>query len=67
MGIAGHQQLRDQTRPTCLMRGSDASACIAMEVFVEEQVIPEMRVGLHAGVMTECRPAAGPIGQEYPR
>src|SRR5207253_5671551 len=67
MGRAGHQQFRYQTGPTGLMRGSNTSARIAVKIFVEEQVIPEMRVGLHTRVVTESRSAAIAIREEYLR
>src|SRR3954465_10329763 len=67
MGIAGHQQFRYQTGPTGLMGGANASARIAVKVFIEEQVIPEMRVGLHTRVVTESRSAAIAICEEYLR
>ncbi len=40
------QQIRDQTRPACLMAGSNTGAVVAMEVFIEQEQIAPMRVAL---------------------
>ena len=40
------EQLRNQSGPTRLMAGTDAPACIAVEILVEQRVITPLRVGL---------------------
>jgi len=39
------QQLGDQAGPAGLVRGPDAAAIIAVKIFVEQDVVLEMRVG----------------------
>jgi hypothetical protein len=39
-------QFRDQGGPTCLMAGTKASTIVSVEIFIEQQVITPMRVGL---------------------
>ena len=56
MCVTRHEQLRDEPGPARLMRRADAAAGVAMEVFVEQQVIAEMRVLLQARVMREYGP-----------
>src|SRR5262249_56742126 len=43
------QQLGDKPGPTGLVRRADAAPRVAVEVFVEQQVIPEVRVVLVFG------------------
>ena len=38
------QQISDERRPARLMAGSDAAAVVAMEVFVEEDELPPVRI-----------------------
>lgn len=39
-------QRRHQSGPSCLMAGADTSAVVAMEIFVEQQVILPVQVAL---------------------
>ena len=66
MGVARHQQLRDEAGPARLMRGTDAAAGVAVEVFVEEHVIAKMRVLLQSRVMCEHRAVASLIREKDP-
>ena len=40
------QQLRNQRRPAGLMAGAESRAVVAVEIFVEQHVIAEMRIAL---------------------
>ena len=44
--LARLQELGDQAGPAGLVRGAHAAAGVAVEIFVEQDVILEMRVGL---------------------
>ena len=56
----GLQQLGDQSGPAGLVRGAEAAPGVAVEIFVEQQVVAEMRVGLQLVVWpnTARRPCA---------
>src|SRR5262249_52998521 len=58
------QQLGDQRGPTGLMRRADAAPRVAVEVFVKQQVIPEVRVVLVLGRLPEDGPPAALVRQE---
>ena len=60
------EQLCHQARPPGLVRRSDAAAAIAVEVFVEEDVIPEMRVVSQLIVVAEHGTTASSVFQEKP-
>src|SRR5262249_59435688 len=61
---AGLQQLGDQPGPAGLVRRADAAPRVAVEVFVKQQVIPEVRVVLVFGRLAEDRPPAALVRQE---
>jgi hypothetical protein len=63
----GLQQFGDQTGPAGLMRGADASPRIAVEVFVEWDVVPEMHVRLIFLIGSKHGPAALGVAQKDPR
>src|SRR5215469_8183947 len=65
--VAGHQQLRHEPCPAGLMRGADAPPAIAVEVFVEENVVAEVRVLEGALVHAVHRPLTLLVGEEQPR
>ena len=48
-------QIRQQTRPTSLMRGSKSASGVTVEVLVEQYVITKVRIGLKLGVSTQDR------------
>ena len=37
----------DQTTPTGLVRGAQATPVVAVVIFMEEDVVAEVRIGLH--------------------
>jgi hypothetical protein len=49
--LARHQELGDEPGPTRLVRGANAPTRIAVEVLVEQQVVAEVGIPLHARVM----------------
>lgn len=52
--------LRDESGPTSLVAGPDTGAIVAIEVFVEEDVVPPMRIVLEELVVPiEGSPAVG--------
>src|SRR5207237_9117420 len=59
-------QFRDESRPSRLVAGTDPGAVVAVEVLVEEQVIPELRVGLELFGAAEDRTTAAFVPQEDP-
>src|SRR5271168_5003862 len=59
-------QRRHEPGPSCLMTGADASAIVAVEIFVEQQVIAPIRIALELLGSPEHRPPAGLIAQEDP-
>src|SRR5262245_21364906 len=61
------QQLSDQRRPACLMARPDAGSVVAVEVFVERNVVAEVRIGLEFFRPAEHRTVAGCVAQEDPR
>src|SRR5262245_11016976 len=61
------EQLGDEAGPAGLMRGAGAAPRIAVKIFVELQVVAEMRVALQLGVIAEYRPFAVGVAQEQAR
>src|SRR5450755_2725988 len=57
-------ELRDQARPSRLMAGSQARAIIAVEVFVEEQVVLPQRIRLEFLHTSKYRTPARLVPQE---
>src|ERR1051325_2675175 len=49
--VPPHQQRRDQPRPAGLVRCTDPGAVVAVEVFVEKNVITEVRVALQTRIV----------------
>ena len=60
------EQLCHQACPPGLVRRSDATATITVEVFVEKDVIPEVRIVRELIVVAEHGTAAVPVFQEKP-
>ena len=58
--LAGHQQLGDQPGPAGLMRRADTPSAVAMEVFVEQQIVAEVRIRLELRGFAKDR--ASPLG-----
>src|SRR5215469_9590239 len=65
--VAGHQQLRHEACPAGLMRGADAPPSAAVEVFVEENVVAEMRIREGALVHAVHRPTTVFVSEEQAR
>src|SRR5437879_13187740 len=42
-GVARHEKLRHQTGPAGLVRGTDATTSVAVEVLIDEDVVQEVR------------------------
>ena len=60
------EQLCHQARPSSLVGRSNTAAAIAVEVFVEKDVIPEVRIVRELIVVAEHGTAAVPVFQEKP-
>src|SRR6516225_10446188 len=54
----------DNTGPTRLVTGPDAGAIVAMEVLVEQEIVPPVRISLEFSGAAKNRPAAAPVLQE---
>src|SRR2546429_9418087 len=65
-GVTRHEELRHQPGPAGLVRGTDTAAGVAVEVLIEEDVIPVVRVGVSALIEAVDRPASVPICKEQP-
>src|SRR5262249_54800765 len=59
-------QLRDDTRPARLVAGAKACAIVTVEIFVEEDVIFPLRIGLKFLRPAVYRPPARPVAQKDP-
>src|SRR5262245_44755 len=59
-------QLRDDTRPARLVAGAKARAIVTVEIFVEQDVILPLRIGLKFLCTAVHRPPARPIAQKDP-
>src|SRR5262249_37851344 len=60
-GTRGAEEVQhegDQPRPAGLVTGADAGAIVAVKVFIEEQAVPPMGVGLEERCPAEHRAAA---------
>src|SRR5690349_18471508 len=66
-GVCGGKQGGDERRPSGLVSGTDAATVMAVDVFVEENVISETRVRLQLLVVCEDGPAACAIAEEQAR
>src|SRR5450631_3177553 len=64
---ARHEELRDQRRPSRLMRCPDAAVGIAMKILVEWNAVLVVRIALQLRLMTQHRPLAARVLQENPR
>ena len=58
------QEFCDEPGPAGLVAGADARAVVAVKIFIEEQVILPLRIGLESFRTAEHRPAAAAIFQE---
>src|SRR5271167_424919 len=59
-------QAGDDPGPTRLMAGADPGAVVAMEVFVEQQIVPPIRIALEFLGASEHRPPAALVAQKDP-
>src|SRR5215469_3582426 len=59
-------QRRHQPGPSCLVTGADTGAIVAMEILVEQQMIPPVGIALKLFGTPEHRPPARRIAQKYP-
>src|SRR5438105_15770313 len=59
-------QTGDDPRPSRLVAGAEAGAVVAVEVFVEQQMIAPMGIALKFFGAPEYRPPAGFVAQEDP-
>ena len=59
-------QLRDDTGPARLVAGSKARTIVALEIFVEQDVIFPLRIGLKFLRTSIHRPPARPVSQKDP-
>src|SRR5262245_4002438 len=50
------QQLRDQAGPAGLVRGAHPAPAVAVEVLVEQDVVPKMGIALQLRLVAENRP-----------
>jgi len=60
------QQHRNETCPAGLVRRAEALPGVAVEVFVEQDVVAEARIVLQQRYVAEHRPAAVRPAQEQP-
>src|SRR5205085_5067806 len=65
-GVARHEELRHQPGPAGLVRRTDTAARVAVEVLIEEDVVPEVRVGVSALIEAVDRSASVRICKEQP-
>ena len=65
-GVTRHEELRHQPGPAGLVRGTNPTTGVAVEVLIEEDVVPEVRVGVGALIEAVDRPASVPICKEQP-
>jgi hypothetical protein len=63
--MAAADHVSDQSGPACLVRRTKASTVVAVEVFVEEQVVAPPRVALDPLRVAEARPSSVAVDQEY--
>jgi hypothetical protein len=61
------KQLGDQTRPTGLMRGSEAAAGVAMKVLVKKNVVTKMWIMLEPVIVTACGAPALRVDEKQSR
>ena len=54
----------DEAGPAGLMRGAETSAVVAMEIFVEEEIVAEVGIGLEFFAAAEDGAAAGRVAKE---
>src|ERR1700752_497665 len=64
MRVARHQELGDQARPSGLVRGADPTAVVAMEVFVEEDMVAKVWIGLQPRMITVTGASACPVQEK---
>jgi hypothetical protein len=59
-------QVRDQSGPSRLVRGTQSFAGVAVEELVEKHVVAEVRVLLHLGILPEDWATAVTVAQKNP-
>src|SRR5215472_4888372 len=65
--VARQQQLRHEPCPAGLMRGAHTPPAVAVEVFIEENVVAEVRIFERALVHAVHRPMTLLVGEEQAR
>src|SRR6185312_16067241 len=65
--LAGLQQLGDESGPSRLMRGAQATAIVAIEVLVEQHVIAEVRIIRVRPMLQSGGTSSRGVRQEYAR
>src|SRR6516162_3434101 len=65
--VAGHQQLRHQPGPAGLMRGAHTPPAVAVKIFVEQNVVAEVRISEGALVHAVHRPVTLLVDEEQTR
>jgi hypothetical protein len=61
------QQFRHQSGPARLVRCADAPAGVAVEIFMKQDVVPEVGVAVQLRVVSQSRTKAALIAQENAR
>ena len=64
---SGPEQAGNQSRPAGLVRRSNAASSVAVKVFVEQNVVFEMRIGRKLGMIFQHGPLAVFAFQKYAR
>jgi hypothetical protein len=62
--MAAADHIGDQPGPAGLVRRTQASTIIAVEVLVEEQIVAPPRIGLHPLRVAEARPSSVLVDEE---
>src|SRR5437660_12799045 len=60
-GVTRHEKLHHQPGPAGLVRGTDTAPGVAVEVRIEEGLVPEIRVGVRGLIEAVDGPASVPI------
>src|ERR1700682_2172833 len=62
--VARHEKSCHQTGPAGLVRGTDTTSGVAVEIFVEKYIIAKMRVLLQVGIVAIHRTSAALIPEK---
>src|SRR5436190_744051 len=61
------QEFGHEARPAGLVRGADTAAVVAVEVFVEPEIVAEVRIGLQLELLAEYGPPPLGVAEKDPR